>query len=99
MIVASQPDDEPMKREPSMRVVDLITSDDDQKFAPAGRMATAIIEITQENGGCLPQDLNAEGFSPAEVAQHWLLAKSLAEVEMKLMREQPTKPKSIFRSK
>ena len=83
---------------PTVRVVDLITSDVDQKFAPAGRMAAAIIEITQECGGCLPQDLNARGFNPAEVARHWHMAKSLAEVEMRLMRDQPIKPQSIFRS-
>jgi hypothetical protein len=88
-----------MNPEPTIRVVDLVTSGDDRKFAPAGRMAAAIIEITQESGGCLPQHLNAKGFTPAEVAQHWHLAKSLAEVEMKLMSDQPINPKSIFRSK
>ena len=82
-----------------MLVVDLITTDEDKRFAPAGRMAAAIIEITQENGGCLPQDLNALGFTPAEVSQHWHMAKSLADVEMRLMSDQPIKPKSIFRSK
>jgi hypothetical protein len=88
-----------MNPEPTVRVVDLITSDEDQKFAPAGRMAAAIIEIIQEQGGCLPQDVNARGFTPAEVAKHWHLAKTLAEVEMKLMSDQPIKPKSIFRSR
>jgi hypothetical protein len=82
--------------EPSFRVVDLITTDRDKKFAPAGRMATAIIEITEERGGCLPQDLNERGFTPAEVAQHWHLARSLAAVEIKLMQGQPIKPKSDF---
>ena len=99
MIAAPQPDDEPLEREPLIRVVDLITSDEDKKFAPAGRMATAIIEITRENGWCLPQDLNAKGFTPAEVAQHWHMARSLASVEIKLMNDKPIKPKSIFRSK
>ena len=74
-----------MNPQPTIRVVDLITSDEDKTFAPAGRMAATIIEIMQENGGCLPQDLNAKGFTPDEVAQHWHLAKSLAEVEMKLL--------------
>lgn len=78
----------------ALRVVDLITSDEDKKFAPAGRMASAIIEIVQENGGCLPQDLHARGFTPAEVAQHWHMARSLAAVEIKLMRDKPTKPKA-----
>jgi hypothetical protein len=80
-----------MNPEPTIRVVDLITSDEDKKFAPAGRMAAAIIEIMQENGGCLPQDLNARGFTPAEVSQHWHLARSLAAVEIKLMNDKQTK--------
>ena len=87
-----------MTSELTVRVIDLVTSDKDQMFAPAGRMAAAIIEITHESGGCLPQDLNAKGFTPTEVARHWHMAKSLAEVEMKLMSDQPIKPKSIFRS-
>ena len=87
-----------MNSESTIRVVDLLTSDEDKTFAPAGRMAATIIEITRESGGCLPQDLNAKGFTPDEVAQHWHLAKSLADVEMKLMRDQPVNPKAIFRS-
>jgi hypothetical protein len=81
------------KREATMFVVDLVTSDEDKKFAPAGRMAAAIIEITQENGWCLPQDMNARGFTPAEVSQHWHMARSLAAVEIKLMNDKPIKQK------
>lgn len=84
----------PKQPEPPFRVVDLITTNEDRKFAPAARMAAVIIEIMQENGGCLPQDLNARGFTPAEVAQHWHMARSLAEVEMKLMNDKPAKPKT-----
>ena len=73
--------------EPPVRVVDLITSDEDKKFEPAGRMAEAIIQITKEQGGCLPQDLNGKGFTPDEVAQYWHMAKSLAVVELKLQRD------------
>lgn len=69
----------------TLRVVDLVTSNENKKFEPAGRMATAIIEITREQGGCLPQDLNARGFTPQEVFAHWDMAKSLAAVELKLM--------------
>jgi hypothetical protein len=83
----------PKQSEPSFCVVDLITADAHRKFAPAGRMAAAIIEITKEQGGCLPQDLNARGFTPDEVAQHWHLARSLAAVEIKLMQDKPIKPK------
>ena len=70
---------------PFLQVVDLVTTNQDKRFAPAGRMASAIIEITLENGACLPQDLNDKGFAPDEVAQHWHMAKSLAAVEMRLM--------------
>jgi hypothetical protein len=99
MIAATQPEDDSVKRRPSICVVDLVTCDEDRKFAPAGRMAAAIIEITQENGGCLPQDLNSRGFTSAEVAQHWHMAKSLADVEINLMSDRPIAPKSIFRGK
>ncbi|MBR0967864.1 hypothetical protein JQ554_28450 [Bradyrhizobium diazoefficiens] len=78
-----------MTPQPSFCVVDLITSNDDRKFAPAGRMAAAIIEIVEESGACLPQDLNAKGFTPAEVAQHWHMAKALADVELKLAQRKP----------
>jgi hypothetical protein len=77
----------------ALRVVDLITSNEDKKFAPAGRMAAAIIEIMQESGWCLPHDLNARGFTPVEVSQHWHMARSLAAVEMKLMSDETIKPK------
>ena len=80
----------------ALRVVDLVSSDEDKKYEPAGRMAAAIIEITRENGDCLPQDLNAKGFTPDEVVKHYHMAKSLAAVEMKLMSEKPTKPKKLF---
>ncbi len=77
--------------EPTLRVVDLITTNEDKRFAPAGRMAEAIIEMTCEQGACSPQDLNECGFTPAEVAQHWHMAQALAGVEMRLMRGAITK--------
>lgn len=81
----------------TIRIVDLVTTDDNKKYEPAGRMATAIIEITQQNGGCLPQDLNTRGFTPDEVFKHWDMAQSLADVELRLMGKHPAKPKSLFR--
>lgn len=87
------------QKTPGLFVVDLITTDEDKKFAPAGRMAAAIIAITHEQGGCLPQDLNEAGFSPAEVAAHWHMAKTLAEVEMKLMNERSVKQKTSLRGR
>lgn len=80
-------------------VVDLITTDESKKFAPAASMATAIIELIQKNGGCLPQDLNERGFTPNEVSQYWPMAQSLATVELNLMCDNPTKLKSIIRSR
>ncbi len=80
----------------AMRVVDLVTADDNKKYELAGRMADAIIDLTCANGGCLPQDLNARGFTPYEVDEHWHMAKSLAAVEIKYMRNNPVKPKNIF---
>lgn len=69
------------------RIVDLVSDDSDKRYEPAGRMATAIIEITAAKGACLPQDLNESGFTPDEVAKHWHFAKSLVAVEMTLMKE------------
>lgn len=88
-----------VKSEPALRIVDLVTTDENKRFAPAGRMAAAIIEITREKGGCLPQDLNERGFTPDEVAMHWHMAKSLAAVEIKLMGESPAEPKFMKRKK
>lgn len=69
----------------ALRVVDLVTTDGNKKFEPAGRMAAAIIQITREKCCCLPQDLNEKGFTSAEVVEHWHMAQSLAAVEMKLI--------------
>lgn len=77
----------------ALRVVDLVTTDENKKFEPAGRMATAIIEIIQANGGCLPQDLNAKGFTPEEVSKHWDMAKSLAAVELRLIGKRLREPR------
>jgi len=80
-----------------LHVVDIVTTDEGKKFAPAGRMAAVIIEITREKGGCLPQDLDARGFTPGEVAKHWHMAQAFAAVEINLMSKGPSKPKSLFR--
>ncbi len=68
-----------------MRVVDLVTEKPEAKFGPAERMATAIAEIYRKQGGCLPQDLIAKGFTPEEIDRHWAMAKALALVELKIM--------------
>lgn len=71
-----------MQAKTPMHVVDLITTGEDKKFAPAGRMAAAIIKITKQKGGCLPQDLNEKGFTSQEVFDLWDMANSIAAVEM-----------------
>jgi len=68
-----------------MRVVDLETSDPEGKFSLAERMATAIVEVIKEKGGCLPHDLAAKGFTYEEIDRHWAMAKALAYVELKIM--------------
>lgn len=50
------------------------------KFSTAGRMATAIEAIRKKNGGCMPQDLNAKGFTPQEVVDHWDAAHFLIAI-------------------
>ncbi len=67
------------------RVVDLITTDQDRKFEPAGRLATAIIDLLQEEKDCRPTDLKAIGFEPDEVDAYWHMARALAFVELRLM--------------
>ena len=69
----------------AIRVVDLVTTDENKKFEPAGRIATIFVQITREKGGCLPQDLKARGFTFGEISDHWHLAQSLAAVELNLM--------------
>lgn len=87
------------KKSAPLLVVDLITTDRDKKFAPAGRMATAILEIIQKQGCCLPQDLNEKGFTSDEIVQHWHMAHSLANVELNLMNDADTNLKSMTRRK
>lgn len=80
----------------TLRVIDLVGDDESKKYEPAGRMAIAIIELTHANGGCLPQDLNAKGFTPDEVAEHWHMAKSLAAIELRLMNKSLVMQKSLI---
>ena len=50
----------------------------------AERMADAIVEIIKKNSGCLPQDLLAKGFTPAQIERHWAMAKALAHVQLNI---------------
>jgi hypothetical protein len=69
----------------NIRVVDLETSEPEGRFSLADRMATAIAAIIREQGGCLPHDLVAKGFTHEEIDRHWTMAKALAYVELKIM--------------
>jgi len=64
-------------------VADQITTATDKKFEPVARMADAIIDITLQQGECLPLDLHAKGFPSNEVAALWHFAHSLASIELK----------------
>jgi hypothetical protein len=68
-----------------MQVVGVINTEPEGKFGPAERMATAIVEIYREQGGCLPQDLLARGFTNEEIVRHWPMAYALAKVELNIM--------------
>lgn len=61
-------------------VIDLISENEALKFEIAGRMANAIIKLREKNGGCMPQDLNAQGFTPTEVADNWNAAHFLIAI-------------------
>ena len=65
---------------PNLVVIDLISDSEALKFEVAGRMANTIVELKQKNGGCMPQDLNAKGFTPSEVAENWDAAHFLIAI-------------------
>jgi hypothetical protein len=74
----------------SMRVVDLVTTDGNKKYEPAGRMATVIIQIIQKSGSCSPQDLTAFGFTEQETIDLWHIANAMADIEIKFMDRRTT---------
>ncbi|MDE1902049.1 MAG: hypothetical protein KGI37_10470 [Alphaproteobacteria bacterium] len=80
----------------ALQVIDLMTTSEGECFAPAGRMASVIIDITQKCGDCLPQDLLVNGFAIGEIRAHWHMAKSLASVEMSLMASSITSERSAL---
>jgi len=65
---------------PNLVVIDLISDKETLKFEVAGRMANAIVKLREKNGGCMPQDLNGEGFTPTEVADNWDAAHFLIAI-------------------
>lgn len=68
-----------------MIVVDPVSENSKNKYAPYERMATAIVKITKENGGCLPHNLLEKGFTRQETVDLWHMAQAMAEIELKLM--------------
>lgn len=72
-----------------MIVIDLISENPNNKFAPFQRMANAIIDLTRKNGGCLPEDLLAAGFTKQETDDYWHMSFAMACVELKLMEDEP----------
>jgi hypothetical protein len=65
-----------------MKIIDLVNDDPRKQLKPYEPMATAIVDTIREKGGCLPQDLNARGFTPREVADLWPVARALAALMM-----------------
>jgi hypothetical protein len=61
-----------------MKIVDVQNDNPEMQREPCERMAMTIVEIIEETGACLPQDLNARGFTPKEVAELWGMSKALA---------------------
>lgn len=54
------------------------------KFAQAERMATVIIGIYREKGGCVEHDLSEKGFTDDEIQRHWAMANALAKVALNI---------------
>jgi hypothetical protein len=77
-----------------MIVIDLSSENPENKFAPYQRMAKAIVDLTRKNGGCVPQDLLALGFTREETVDRWHMAHAMAAVELKLMKGKKP-PKSV----
>lgn len=52
----------------------------------AERMAIAMREKIEQDGGCLPQDLEERGFTPEEIDHAWLKAKDILEFKGRVSR-------------
>ena len=69
----------------SMLIIDLMNESPSKRFSIYQHMATTIVDLTRENGGCLPQDLLQHGFTKEETVELWHMAHAMAEVELKHM--------------
>jgi len=72
-----------------MIVIDLISDNPANKFAPHQRMANAIVAHTRQHGVSTPQDMFGLGFTQQEVTEQWHMAYAMAEVELKLLDDTP----------
>ena len=81
---------------PALQVIDLIATGNGATFAPAGCIASAIVELIKSTGDCLPRDLIGKGFTTAEIESHWHMAHSLAAVELKIMNKKEMNQKRNF---
>lgn len=52
----------------------------------ADRMAEAMNRRIEQEGGCLPQDLEELGFTPEEIDHAWPKAKAIVEFEGRVSR-------------
>jgi len=70
---------------PALRVIDIVTSDKDKKFAPYQDMANAIIAHVGAHGRCEPEDLIKAGyFSREEISRRWHMSHEMAQIELRL---------------
>ena len=69
----------------SRSIVDQITTATDKRFEAVAHMADAIVELTLENGDCLPVDMHMVGYSEKDVAALWHFAQAIAAIELKHM--------------
>lgn len=70
-------------QEDEMLVVNLQGAHD--TFELHQQMASVIVEIIREKGSCDKEDLYGHGFSLDEIERGWLMATSLAKVELNWM--------------
>ncbi|SHK84219.1 Transposase [Bradyrhizobium lablabi] len=78
------------------RIIDALAAAHD---AAVQMIDTSIVRVHQ-HGACITRNQRQSmgrsrgGFTPAEVSQHGHMARSLAAVEIQLMRDKPKKPKT-----
>lgn len=69
-----------------MKIVDILTTGNNGKYAPYTAMANAIIDLSRQQGDCQPEDLLQAGFIPEDIQTRWHMAHAMASIELKLMQ-------------